>query len=800
MTENHSANNRKIKTIAGRILEDQCILVCGSELSALAEESYANTKVAELFRHRHPESFPEIDGNNNYYSDKSLAEIIQIYANTPLSDEVKEQNTVDSISRNFLREHIELVQTPSTAHMILANLGCKYIYTTNYDKLIEKAYIKAGFPQEAINIVSAEFGDNRSLQFDFPHIYKLCGTAGERNIRLAERQFTNGKIYFSDEMRLRLLRRTIVFLGYNSFDDIMLTPFVKIIGSCHPKAYYCVTQSSQTQPKCLQALGEPMCSLQMDIGEFFAQLYMELLSQTSDLFGYLSTKRKVIENSAIAFFKNRIDSLDQSKLRDIEVKLNEHRNRMENGSSLGDAWYWDFSFHQSLYKALPVQTFEKDFSKIYLKLRVFYSTYQSNSTFTEHKEIYRNLSNGNVLATARCLNRHLRNVSETAAFWLRYLNIVNRDILQIALHDYRSPLYTENHIKLDEMVLKEHDKILLLGESNSGKTTYSVRQVVLSITTGSAIPVYIDLGSLKFGDSEIAILAKNDDFANFLYEYFKILNLSSKMLTRIVEEKILNSGFLLIIDGIEKLQSSLAERFLQCIRSFLSDVNGLKVIVTSHSDLKFVDKISQESLSQIIGFAYDEIFVLPKISAVNLQELVGQNITLAIVFVDIVGSTELTYLFGENRMRGLMKLHFSQVDRLIHEMKGNRIRVEGDGHLVAFGSAGSALDYAMKLQRNTGDPNLRIRAGIHLGEVIVDDQNRIDGKTVAYTKRVIEAIQGADEIWLSTNAKEQIMHMNRPRHNDLKWEAIESRSLKGFPGKHTLWKVYNNQRIVSTLP
>jgi class 3 adenylate cyclase len=780
-----------IKSIATKILEDKCVIVCGSQLSALVNEYYANHQIAAYFLSEHSGFFARLTGGLDEYRGKSLPELFQAWIHSPDGNEYNHKTRGNWISTNFLRHYFDPEQNPSTSHMVLVNLGCKYIYTTNYDRLIEEAYIRAGFPRDAINVVSADSAAP-CIQFDFPYVYKLCGTAGEANISLAEIQFTNGEFNFGDEMRLRLLRRTIVFVGYNSLDEIMLSPIVRTIESSFPEAYYCVTNSASSLPNCLSCLGGAMSLLELDISDFLSQLYMEILSQTSDLFGYLSTKRKIVEHSAIAFLRTKINNIDSSRVRDIGLKLNEQRERMEKRSSVGNSWYWDFSFHQSLYKVVPAQVFEKDFAKIYLKLRVFYSTYQSKSTLAEHEEIYKNLVDKNVMATARSLNRHLRNVSETAGFWLKYFTSINKDILQAALHDYQTPLITEDDIQLDDRILKEHRKILVLGESNSGKTTFSVRQVILSITTGASIPIYIDFRSSQFGEDQISALAKSGTFELFLLQYFYSLNLSSKMLRYIIAERVMNGEFLLVLDGVEKLFGGLGVNLLERISLYVSETHGIKLIITSQDDLLLRDGRREVFMSEIIGFTCNQTYTLPVAKPVNISVLAGSQCELALVFVDIVDSTSISLLLGDESVAELKRLHFAQVDRLTRKLQGKKIKENDDEHLAAFWNAGLALDYALQLQENSGCKEFRIRAGIHVGYVKVTRQHDVDGLTINYTKRVIDEIGTASEIWLSNEAKKQVDKLRRRRHNELRWQAIEDLELRGFSDTHVLWRLHQD--------
>jgi len=92
----------------------------------------------------------------------------------------------------------------------------------------------------------------------------------------------------------------------------------------------------------------------------------------------------------------------------------------------------------------------------------------------------------------------------------------------------------------------------------------------------------------------------------------------------------------------------------------------------------------------------------------------------AIVFTDVVGSTALGEEIRDEAMNEVRQAHFAQSRRLIGQFQGREIKTIGDSFMAAFKSAGAALDYAPALQGNTGHPQVRIRAGIHIGPLRVE--------------------------------------------------------------------------------
>lgn len=93
----------------------------------------------------------------------------------------------------------------------------------------------------------------------------------------------------------------------------------------------------------------------------------------------------------------------------------------------------------------------------------------------------------------------------------------------------------------------------------------------------------------------------------------------------------------------------------------------------------------------------------------------------------------------------------------------------------------------MHLYTNTGDSRIRIRAGIHIGPVHIQEEDAF-GATVNYTARVVRMAEGA-EIWCSDRAKGDIDEEKAEAHKALRWREHPDCELKGISGRHRLWSV-----------
>ena len=158
---------------------------------------------------------------------------------------------------------------------------------------------------------------------------------------------------------------------------------------------------------------------------------------------------------------------------------------------------------------------------------------------------------------------------------------------------------------------------------------------------------------------------------------------------------------------------------------------------------------------------------------------------MAIVFTNIVDSTLLGHQLGDERMTQVRRAHFNRSRRLIEKYQGYEIKTNGDEFIVAFRMAADALDFAVDLHEDTGDQRINIRAGVHVGPVIIEDQEA-QGAAVCYAARVM-GMGDNGGVWISNDAKNHIDLEKAQRHEKLQWRKHNDCILKGFSGKQLLW-------------
>lgn len=110
--------------------------------------------------------------------------------------------------------------------------------------------------------------------------------------------------------------------------------------------------------------------------------------------------------------------------------------------------------------------------------------------------------------------------------------------------------------------------------------------------------------------------------------------------------------------------------------------------------------------------------------------------------------------------------------------------------LVAFYSASDALDFTLDLYEDTGDEQIKIRAGIHVGSVTIVEDDMF-GIMVNYTKRV-ESTDNSWGIHVSNFAKTEID--NKGRHGGVSFKEMEL-EFKGFPTLQKIWRVLDRRWV-----
>ena len=160
---------------------------------------------------------------------------------------------------------------------------------------------------------------------------------------------------------------------------------------------------------------------------------------------------------------------------------------------------------------------------------------------------------------------------------------------------------------------------------------------------------------------------------------------------------------------------------------------------------------------------------------------------MAVLFTDMVGSTDMTQAKGDQAAQVIVRRHNSIVRAALNEYGGKQVKHTGDGIMASFPSPASAVEATVAIQRACAannarfpDQELHLRIGINAGEPIQEEED-LFGATVQLAARVCAAA-GTDQIFC-TNVVRELSGGKA---------AFKSRgavALKGFSEKMTLYEV-----------
>lgn len=127
----------------------------------------------------------------------------------------------------------------------------------------------------------------------------------------------------------------------------------------------------------------------------------------------------------------------------------------------------------------------------------------------------------------------------------------------------------------------------------------------------------------------------------------------------------------------------------------------------------------------------------------DVAELVNDEGTLTIVFSDIESSTEMASRVGDGQWMNVLHAHNSIIRTQVEAYGGREIKSQGDGFMLSFPSARRALISMMRVQQEitahaaaNPETGVRVRIGLHTGEVILTDDGDLFGRHVIMAARI----------------------------------------------------------------
>jgi class 3 adenylate cyclase len=225
------------------------------------------------------------------------------------------------------------------------------------------------------------------------------------------------------------------------------------------------------------------------------------------------------------------------------------------------------------------------------------------------------------------------------------------------------------------------------------------------------------------------------------------------------------------------------------VRSVLSEVR-VPTLVLASRDNQFVRPDHSRYLADhIVGATYVEVpcadhvpWASGDLFAGEIEEFLtgarradlSHRVLATVLFTDIVDSTRRAVEMGDEPWRALLDQHDRLAQREITRFGGRFIKSTGDGVLATFDGPGRAIHAARALRDAAHSIGVRIRSGLHVGEIELRDDD-VAGVAVHVAARVAAAAS-ADEILVSSTVKELVAG------SGLAFDDRGSHELKGVPG------------------
>jgi class 3 adenylate cyclase len=156
------------------------------------------------------------------------------------------------------------------------------------------------------------------------------------------------------------------------------------------------------------------------------------------------------------------------------------------------------------------------------------------------------------------------------------------------------------------------------------------------------------------------------------------------------------------------------------------------------------------------------------------------RVLATVLFTDIVGSTERAATLGDQRWRIVLGEHEQAARREVERYRGRLVKLTGDGILATFDGPTRATRCAVALTEAVQDFGIELRAGLHIGEVEMLD-NEVAGIAVHIAQRVMGEA-GPGEVLVSGAVPPLVAG------SGIDFDDRGTRELKGVPGE---WKLYS---------
>src|SRR5262245_22459348 len=184
--------------------------------------------------------------------------------------------------------------------------------------------------------------------------------------------------------------------------------------------------------------------------------------------------------------------------------------------------------------------------------------------------------------------------------------------------------------------------------------------------------------------------------------------------------------------------------------------------------------------ARVVG---DEVFDSVEFTSAHAfgrsPEELGERVLATILFSDIVDSTAILERIGDHAWARVLYTHNVRIRAAIDRFRGREIDSAGDGLLALFDGAAKAVRAAELMDTSVADLGVRVRVGIHTGEVEVAG-GHARGVAVHVAAR-IASLAGPGEVLVSGTTRDLLDGSGLPL------ETRGEHDLKGLSGTRSIF-------------
>ena len=163
-----------------------------------------------------------------------------------------------------------------------------------------------------------------------------------------------------------------------------------------------------------------------------------------------------------------------------------------------------------------------------------------------------------------------------------------------------------------------------------------------------------------------------------------------------------------------------------------------------------------------------------------------QRLLAALMFTDLVASTERAALLGDHHWKSLLDRHDITVRAAVGGCGGKVVKTTGDGVLALLPSASGAVRAAERVRDELAADRLDVRIGIHIGDVDRRGDD-VSGLGVHVAARAM-AVADPGQIVVTASVSAAVTGQAAS------FEALGAHKLKGVPGVWELFRLADTPR------